>query len=67
MTTQTTTKDSFYLERLKTKFNSGEAYWSVGEASTLIWQPHTRNRFELLTETLCKFVHQKLYRLTLFE
>lgn len=51
MTTQTITKDSFYLERLKTKFNSGEAYWSVGEASTLIWQPHTRNRFELLTQS----------------
>jgi len=28
MTTQT--KDSFYLERLKTKFNSGGAYWRDG-------------------------------------
>ena len=51
MTTQTKTKDSFYLERLKTKFNSGEAYWSVGETSNLIWQPHTRNKFDLLTQS----------------
>ena len=51
MTTQTITKDSFYLERLKTKFNTGEAYWSVGETSTSIWQPHTRNKFDLLTQS----------------
>lgn len=51
MTTQTKTKDSFYLERLKTKFNSGEAYWSVGETNTSIWQPHTRNKFDLFTQT----------------
>ena len=50
MTTQTKTKDSFYLERLKTKFNNGGAYWSVGETNTAIWQPHTRNKFNLLTE-----------------
>ena len=49
MTTQT--KDSFYLERLKTKFNTGEAYWSVGDTSTSIWQPHTRNKFDVLTQT----------------
>jgi hypothetical protein len=51
MTTQTKTKDSFYLERLKTKFNTGEAYWSVGETSTSIWQPHTRNKFDVLTQS----------------
>jgi hypothetical protein len=50
MTTQTKTKDSFYLERLKTKFNNGGAYWSVGDTGTSIWQPHTRNKFDLLTE-----------------
>ena len=50
MTTQTKTKDSFYLERLKTKFNTGNAYWSVGETNTSIWQPHTRNKFDVLTE-----------------
>jgi hypothetical protein len=50
MITQTKTKDSFYLERLKTKFNTKDAYWSVGETSTSIWQPHTRNKFDLLTE-----------------
>jgi hypothetical protein len=49
MTTQTITKDSFYLERLKTKFNTQGAYWSVGETSTSIWQPHTRNKFDVLT------------------
>jgi hypothetical protein len=48
MTTQT--KDSFYLERLKTKFNTKDAYWSVGETGTAIWQPHTRNKFDVLTE-----------------
>jgi hypothetical protein len=51
MTTQTKTKDSFYLERLKTKFNTQGAYWSVGETSTSIWQPHTRNKFDLFTQT----------------
>jgi hypothetical protein len=51
MITQTKTKDSFYLERLKTKFNTKDAYWSVGETSTSIWQPHTRKSFEFLTET----------------
>lgn len=50
MTTQTKTKDSFYLERLKTKFNSGGAYWSVGETGNSIWQPHTRNKFDVFTE-----------------
>ena len=49
MTTQTKTKDSFYLERLKTKFNSEGAYWSVGETDNSIWQPHTRNKFDVLT------------------
>jgi hypothetical protein len=48
MTTQT--KDSFYLERLKTKFNTKDAYWSVGETGTAVWQPHTRNKFDVLTE-----------------
>jgi hypothetical protein len=51
MTTQTKTKDSFYLERLKTKFNSGDAYWSVGETNTSIWQPHTRNKFDVITQS----------------
>jgi hypothetical protein len=51
MITQTKTKDSFYLERLKTKFNTKDAYWSVGETSTSIWQPHTRNKFDLLTQS----------------
>jgi hypothetical protein len=50
MTTQTKTKDSFYLERLKTKFNNGGAYWSVGDINTSIWQPHTRNKCGLFTE-----------------
>jgi hypothetical protein len=50
MTTQTKPKDSFYLERLKTKFDTKDAYWSVGETSTSIWQPHTRNKFDLLTQ-----------------
>jgi hypothetical protein len=50
MTTQTKTKDSFYLERLKTKFNKRDAYWSIGETGTSIWQPHTRNKFDVLTE-----------------
>ena len=49
MTTQT--KDSFYLERLKTKFDNKEGYWSVGDTSTSIWQPHTRNKFDLFTQT----------------
>ena len=49
MTTQTKTKDSFYLERLKTKFNCESAYWSVGETDNSIWQPHTRNKFDVLT------------------
>jgi hypothetical protein len=49
MTTQT--KDSFYLERLKIKFNSGGAYWSVGDTSTSIWQPLSRKRFEVLTQS----------------
>ena len=48
MTTQT--KDSFYLERLKTKFNSREGYWCVGDTSNLIWRPHTRSRFDVLTQ-----------------
>jgi hypothetical protein len=49
MTTQI--KDSFYLERLKTKFDNKEGYWSVGDTSTSIWQPHTRNKFDLFTQT----------------
>jgi hypothetical protein len=51
MTTQTITKDSFYLERLKTKFNNQGGYWSVGDTTTSIWQPHTRKSFEFITET----------------
>ena len=50
MTTQTITKDSFYLERLKTKFNNGGGYWSIGDTGTSIWQPHIRNKFDVLTE-----------------
>jgi hypothetical protein len=48
MTTQT--KDSFYLERLKTKFNKQDGYWCVGDTSNLIWRPHTRSRFDVLTQ-----------------
>jgi hypothetical protein len=50
MTTQTITGDSFYLKRLKTKFNNGNGYWSVGDTGTSIWQPHARNKFDVLTE-----------------
>jgi len=50
MTTQPITKDSFYLKRLKTKFNNKGGYWSVGDTGTSIWQPHVRNKFDVLTE-----------------
>ncbi len=48
MTTQT--KDSFYLERLKTKFKDQGGYWYVGQENTSIWQSHTRNKYDLLTQ-----------------
>lgn len=48
MTTQT--KDSFYLERLKPKFKDQNGYVYVGQENTTIWQSHTRNKYDLLTQ-----------------
>lgn len=44
------TKNSFYLERLLTKFTGKNAYYRVGQKCLAIWQAHTRNRYDLLTQ-----------------
>jgi hypothetical protein len=51
MTTQTTTKDSFYLERLKEYMSRSGGYWDdLGSTTNSYWSPRGRTRLKAFSQ-----------------